>query len=129
MVCSVSQLVNETSLKDRKEQKMIMVRAIVRPERTSAVMQSLLEAGYPAVTKIDVAGRGKQRGLKLGNVIYDELPKEMLMLVVNDHEKDFVIRAVIESARTGAKGAYGDGKIFVSSVEEAYTISSGERDA
>lgn len=108
---------------------MIMVRAIVRPERTSAVMQSLLEAGYPAVTKIEVAGRGKQRGLKLGNVIYDELPKEMLMVVVNDHEKDFVIRAVLESARTGDKGAYGDGKIFVSAIEESYTISSGEREA
>ncbi len=108
---------------------MIMVRAIVRPERTSAVMQSLLEAGYPAVTKIEVAGRGKQRGLKLGNVVYDELPKEMLMVVVNDHEKDFVIRAVMESAKTGEKGAYGDGKIFVSHIEESYTISSGARES
>lgn len=108
---------------------MIMVRAIVRPERTAAVMQSLLEAGYPAVTKIEVAGRGKQRGLKLGNVVYDELPKEMLMVVVNDHEKDFVIRAVMESAKTGEKGAYGDGKIFVSHIEEAYTISSGVRES
>ena len=108
---------------------MIMVRAIVRPERTSAVMQSLLEAGYPAVTKIEVAGRGKQRGLKLGNVVYDELPKEMLMVVVNDHEKDFVIRAVMESAKTGEKGAYGDGKIFVSHIEESYTISSSARES
>ncbi len=108
---------------------MIMVRAIVRPERTSAVMQSLLEAGYPAVTKVEVAGRGKQRGLKLGNVVYDELPKEMLMVVVNDHEKDFVIRAVMESAKTGEKGAYGDGKIFVSQVDETYTISSGVRES
>lgn len=106
-----------------------MIRAIVRPERSSSVMQSLLEAGYPAVTKVEVAGRGKQRGLKLGDVVYDELPKEMLMLVVHEHEKDFVIRAVMDSARTGEKGAYGDGKIFVTPVEDAYTISTGEREA
>jgi nitrogen regulatory protein PII 1 len=108
---------------------MIMIRAIVRPERSSSVMQSLLEAGYPAVTKIEVAGRGKQRGLKLGDVVYDELPKEMLMLVVHEHEKDFVVRAVMDSARTGDKGAYGDGKIFITPVEDAYTISTGEREA
>ncbi|TSA08322.1 MAG: P-II family nitrogen regulator, partial [Deltaproteobacteria bacterium] len=42
---------------------MIMVRAIVRPEKSAEVMKSLLDAGYPAVTKIEVAGRGKQRGL------------------------------------------------------------------
>ena len=108
---------------------MIMVRAIVRPEKSAPVMQSLLEAGYPAVTKIEVAGRGKQRGLKLGNVVYDELPKEMLMVVCLDHEKEFVVRAIVESARTDEKGAFGDGKIFVTPVDEAYTISSGEREA
>ena len=128
-VCSARCSLTPESLRSEKENKMIMVRAIVRPERTSAVMQSLLEAGYPAVTKVEVAGRGKQRGLKLGNVVYDELPKEMLMVVVNDHEKDFVIRAVMESAKTGEKGAYGDGKIFVSQVDETYTISSGVRES
>jgi nitrogen regulatory protein PII 1 len=107
---------------------MIMVRAIVRPEKTPNVMQSLLEAGYPAVTKVEVAGRGKQRGLRLGNVVYDELPKEMLLVVVHEHEKDFVVRAVMESARTGEKGAFGDGKIFITPVEEVYTISTGQRE-
>ena len=106
---------------------MIMIRAIVRPEKSSEVMQSLLEAGYPALTKIEVAGRGKQRGLKLGNVVYDEIPKDMLMVVVQDHERDFVVRAILESACTGEKGAYGDGKIFINTIEEAYTISTGEK--
>lgn len=108
---------------------MIMIRAIVRPEKSAAVMQSLLEAGFPAVTKIEVAGRGKQRGLKLGKVVYDELPKDMLLVVCLEHEKDFVVRAMVESARTGDQGAFGDGKIFISPVEEAYTISSGAREA
>ncbi|MBI5017137.1 MAG: P-II family nitrogen regulator [Deltaproteobacteria bacterium] len=108
---------------------MIMVRAIVRPEKSAAVLQALLDAGYPAVTKMDVAGRGKQRGLKVGNVTYDELPKEMLMAVVHESDKDLLLRAVMEAARTGEKGAFGDGKIFVSPVSEVYTISSGAMEA
>jgi nitrogen regulatory protein PII 1 len=106
---------------------MIMIRAIVRPERTSAVMAELNSAGFPAVTKIDVVGRGKQRGVKVGEVVYDEIPKEMLLMVVRDEDKDDVISVVSKYARTGEKGAFGDGKIFVTPVEEAYTISSGAK--
>ncbi len=107
---------------------LVMVRAIIRPERTAEVMQALLEAGYPAVTRMEVAGRGKQRGLKLGNVVYDELPKDMLLMVVPENDKEFVVRTIVEAGRTGEKGAFGDGKIFVSPVEESYTISSGQRE-
>ncbi len=108
---------------------MIMIRAIVRPEKCSEVMQALFVAGYPAVTKVEVAGRGKQRGLKLGQVVYDELPKEMLLVVVPDQDQEFVLKAIMESARTGDKGSFGDGKIFVQPVNEVYTISSGKREA
>ena len=86
---------------------MIMVRAIVRPERSAAVMQALLDAGYPAVTKMEVAGRGKQRGLKVGNVTYDELPKELLMAVVHESDKDLLLRAVMEAARTAGTHRQG----------------------
>ena len=103
---------------------MKMIRAIVRPERSSIILSELLDAGYPAVTKIDVVGRGKQRGIKVGNVHYDELQKVMLMLVVEDESKDEVIKIIAKNAKTG-DGAYGDGKIFVNLVEDAYTISSG----
>lgn len=103
----------------------VAIRAIVRPEKANDVMQALLNAGFPAVTKIDVYGRGKQRGLKIGNVHYDELPKELLMFVVPDEDKDTVIRIILDSARTGTEGAYGDGKIFVTPVEEIYTVSTG----
>jgi len=103
----------------------VAIRAIVRPEKATDVMQALLNAGFPAVTKIDVYGRGKQRGLKIGNVHYDELPKELLLFVVPDVDKDSVIRIILDSARTGTEGAYGDGKIFVTPVEEIYTVSTG----
>ncbi|MEW5801995.1 MAG: P-II family nitrogen regulator [bacterium] len=107
---------------------MIMIRAIVRPEKSNEVMKALMDAGFPAVTKMEVFGRGKQRGLKVGEVTYDELPKELLLLVVKDEDKDFVIRSILESARSGERGAFGDGKIFVSPVDEVYTISSGNKE-
>lgn len=104
---------------------MIMIRAIIRPEKADDVLASLMDAGYPAVTKYSVAGRGKQRGIKIGEVTYDEIPKTMLMSVVKKEDKDFVINTIIDAARSGTKGAFGDGKIFVTEVEEIYTISSG----
>ncbi|QQS50866.1 MAG: P-II family nitrogen regulator [Bacteroidota bacterium] len=107
---------------------MQLIRAIVRPERSAKVMKALFEAGYVAVTKIPVVGRGKQRGIKVGDITYDELPKDLLMLVINDDDKDFAVNTIIESARTGEKGAFGDGKIFVSPVEEAYTISRAAKE-
>lgn len=104
-----------------------LVQAVVRPEKVHTVMKALLEAGFPAVTKMDVFGRGKQRGLKVGEITYDELPKEMLLVVVGDHDKELVVQTITESARTGAQGAFGDGKIFLLPVEEAYTVSSGAK--
>ena len=106
-----------------------MVRAIVRPEKSDAVLAALMDAGFPAVTKFNVAGRGKQRGIKIGEIQYDEIPKVMLICVVDDKDKEFVLKTIMESARTGAKGAFGDGKIFVNPVEEMYTISSGVKEA
>jgi nitrogen regulatory protein PII 1 len=105
---------------------MIMVRAIVRPEKVDEVMAGLMYAGFPAVTKIDVFGRGKQRGLKAGDVTYDELPKVLLLTVIEDKDKDFIIDTIMKTARTGSKGNFGDGKIFVSPVEQAYTVSTGK---
>jgi nitrogen regulatory protein PII 1 len=102
-----------------------MIRSIVRPEKVDDVLAALMEAGFPGVTKMSVVGRGKQRGIKIGEITYDEIPKELLLTVVKDQDKDFAIRTIINAARSGEKGAFGDGKIFVVPVEEVYTISSG----
>ena len=104
---------------------MVMIRSIVRPDKADAVLAALMDAGFPAVTKIPVVGRGKQRGIKIGEVVYDEIPKELLITVVADKDKDLVIKTVTQAARTGQKGSFGDGKIFVSPVDEVYTVSSG----
>ncbi|MDR2555723.1 MAG: P-II family nitrogen regulator [Fibromonadaceae bacterium] len=104
---------------------MLLVRAIIRPEKSGAVMSELAAAGFPAITKLDVFGRGKQKGITVGNVHYDEIPKEMLVVVCNDEDKDDLVKIIIRVARTG-EGNFGDGRIFVSPVESAYTISSGK---
>ncbi|THB78318.1 MAG: P-II family nitrogen regulator, partial [Desulfobulbaceae bacterium] len=96
---------------------MIMIRAIIRPEKADDVLAALMDAGFPAVTKYSVAGRGKQRGIKIGEVTYDEIPKTMLVSVLPAADKEFAIDTIMDAARSGKKGAFGDGKIFVSEVE------------
>lgn len=91
-------------------------------------MKALFEAGYVAVTKVPVVGRGKQRGIKVGDVMYDELQKDLLIIVVKKDDKEFAVKTILEAAKTGEKGAFGDGKIFVCPVDEAYTISRGTKE-
>lgn len=105
---------------------MKMVKAIIRPEKCDKVLKSLCEAGYRAVTRYSILGRGKQRGLKVEDVYYDEIPKELIMLVVDDEDVSKVKEIIIKHSRTKAEGSFGDGKIFISQVEEAITISSGK---
>jgi nitrogen regulatory protein PII 1 len=104
---------------------MLLIKAIIRPEKSQAVITELLNAGYPAVTKVDVYGRGKQKGIVLNDVRYDELPKQMLLIVANDEDKDDIVSVVMRTARTG-EGHFGDGRIFVLPVEKAWTISTGK---
>jgi len=107
---------------------MLMIKAIIRPEKVGIVLSELSDGGFPAVTKVDVMGRGKQKGVRVGEVFYDEIPKVMLIMVVRDEDKDDVIKIIMKNARTGTKAAFGDGKIFVTPVEEVYTISSGSNE-
>ena len=103
---------------------MKLVRAFVRPDVESDVVLALEGAGYTALTKFHVFGRGKQRGIQVGPVSYDEIPKVMLAMVVEDDSAIKVKDIIMERARTGNMG---DGKIFISPVEEAYTIRTGEQ--
>ncbi|AIS31026.1 MULTISPECIES: P-II family nitrogen regulator [Methanobacterium] len=98
---------------------MKMIRAIVRPDKAETVVNSLSDSGYVALTKMDVIGRGKQKGIQLDNIYYDELPKVMLMLVTPSEEISKVVDIINETAFTGN---FGDGKIFISPVEEVYTV-------
>lgn len=104
---------------------MKIIRALIRPEREAEVLKRLEGEGLYAVTKLPVLGRGQQRGIKVGAVSYDVLAKMMLMIVVLDADLERAVKAIEEGARTGHPG---DGKIFVQTVRESYTISTGQRE-
>jgi nitrogen regulatory protein PII 1 len=118
-------LVRSSKFRARKRRggDMKMIRAFIRPEREQEVVLALEGAGFPSLTKMPVFGRGKQKGLTVGPVHYDELPKTLIMTVVDDKDIDKVVRVIQDKARTGF---IGDGKIFVSPVETAYTVRTGE---
>lgn len=103
---------------------MKLIKAIIRPEKVDDVVDALSEEGFPAFTKIDVVGRGKQGGLRVGEFVYDELPKTLLLIAVNDEDVAKVVEIIKSRAYTGN---FGDGKIFIQPIEEAYTIRTGER--
>ncbi len=101
---------------------MKMIRAIIRPNKEEEVVEQLEKEGFYSMTKMNVFGRGKQKGIRVGTVCYDELPKVMLMLVLEDSDMQKAIKVIQNSARTGN---IGDGKIFVTDVSEVYTVRTG----
>lgn len=105
--------------------QMLFVRAIVRPEKKDEVLENLSAGGFHAATVMDVVGRGKQKGIRMGDIYYDEIPKTLILVAVEDAEKDRITDIILKTAKTGTDGNFGDGKIFISPLEEAYTISSG----
>ncbi|MDO8841212.1 MAG: P-II family nitrogen regulator [Methanocalculus sp.] len=104
---------------------MLLIRAIIRPEKKDEVLSALSEAGYHAATIMDVVGRGKQKGITIGGVVYDEIPKTLILMAIPDEAKEAVVGIIMKTAKTGTSGSYGDGKIFVLPMEEAYTVSKG----
>ncbi len=102
---------------------MKLIRAIVRTERETEVLESLEAAGLYGVTKVPVVGRGRQQGIQVGDVNYDMLSKLMLLLAVSDRELPVAIQCIERSAYTGHPG---DGKIFVQDLLESHTIRTGE---
>lgn len=103
------------------------IEAIIRSETLDSVKCGLEKMGMNALTITDVMGRGEQKGLEFthrtGKYRVDLLPKIKIEIVVRDEDAKKVIDIVIEKARTGE---IGDGKIFVSPVEEVIKIRTGE---
>lgn len=103
---------------------MKMIRAIIRPEKADKVVEALAKEGFPAVTRMDVYGRGKQMGMQIGSTFYDELPKHLIMMVVQDEDEEKASGLIMQNAFTGDDGNYGDGRIFVTDVIRSYTVST-----
>ena len=102
---------------------MEMIRAIIRPGLAEKVTCATEEAGFVSMTKVGVYGRGKQKGIKVGDIEYDELPKTMLMFVVNKRDSQRLLDTIMKTAATGN---FGDGKIFITPVDAVYTIRTGD---
>lgn len=103
------------------------ITAIVRPEKLEPLKEALFQAHVGGMTISQVQGCGNQHGWKeyfRGNeVLLNMLPKVKFEFVVTDDEVDRLVGIICENARTGE---VGDGKIFVSNVEEAVRIRTGE---
>lgn len=108
---------------------MKMVMAIIKPFKLDDVREALSEAGVAGITATEVKGFGRQKGhtelYRGAEYVVDFLPKVKVEVVIPDKLLDGAIDAVVKAARTGK---IGDGKIFVTSVDQVIRIRTGETD-
>ena len=104
------------------------IEVIIKPFKLEDVKDALVEAGITGMTVYDVKGYGRQQGhselYRGAEYVVDFLPKIKLDIVVKDEMVDSIINTIVNSAKTGK---IGDGKIFVSSLDEVVRIRTEER--
>jgi nitrogen regulatory protein PII len=104
------------------------VEAVIKPFKLDEVKDKLNEIGIKGITVSEVKGFGRQKGhtelYRGAEYVVDFLPKIKLEIVIADNQLDEVVNAIIKSAQTGR---IGDGKIFVTHLEDAIRIRTGER--
>ena len=105
---------------------MVEIIAIIRRKHAAATREELSRIGCAGYTAFPVLGRGRQRGLRgePGGEGFAFLPKVLFDLIVEDTQAQETVEAFI---RVNQTGEFGDGKIFVIEIAEAYRISTGER--
>jgi nitrogen regulatory protein P-II 1 len=103
------------------------IEAIIKPFKLDEVKEALQEVGLQGITVIEAKGFGRQKGhtelYRGAEYVVDFLPKVKLEIVLNDEMVESAIESIRKAAQTGR---IGDGKIFVSTVEEAVRIRTGE---
>ena len=108
---------------------MKLVVAIIKPFKLDDVREALAEAGVQGITVTEVKGFGRQKGhtelYRGAEYVVDFLPKIKLEVAVADDQLDRVVEAISQAARTGK---IGDGKIFVSALDQVIRIRTGELD-
>lgn len=104
------------------------IEAIIRPEKLTIVHEALKEMGYPGMTISEVKGHGVQKGIvqqwRGRQYAVEFLPKVKVEIVVPDNAVERLLKCIKENAETGQ---IGDGKAFVSSVDDAMRLRTGER--
>ncbi len=108
---------------------MKMIEAVVKPFKLDEVREALAEVGVTGLTVTEVKGFGRQKGhtelYRGAEYVVDFLPKVKIEVAVTDNMVEQAIEAIVKSARTGK---IGDGKIFVTAVEQVVRIRTGEID-
>ena len=104
------------------------IEAIIRPEKLGDVRVALEKAGYPGLMLTEIEGHGKQKGItqqwRGEEYKVDLLSKVKLELVVSDKDVERIVQTIVTAARTGS---VGDGKIFISDIQEVIRIRTGEQ--
>ncbi len=107
---------------------MTKIEAIIQPSKLEAVKKALREAGVEGMTVLEVRGHGRQKGhteiYRGSEYSIDLLPKIKIEMVVADSRADAAVQVILKSARTGE---IGDGKVFLTRVDEAIRIRNEER--
>jgi nitrogen regulatory protein P-II 1 len=107
---------------------MTKIEAVIQPSKLDAVKDALIEAGVDGMTIFDVRGHGRQKGhtevYRGREYTVDLLPKVKLEMVLPDELVENAVRAILQTARTGK---IGDGKVFLSKIDEAIRIRNEER--
>jgi len=105
------------------------IEAIIKPFRLDDVREALMEHGVSGMTATEVKGFGRQKGhtelYRGAEYVVDFLPKVKVEVVVSDAQVDAIVEAILKTAKTGK---IGDGKIFVTDIERAIRIRTGEED-
>lgn len=105
------------------------IEAIIKPFKLDDVVEALSEIGVEGISVSEIRGFGRQKGrseiYKGAEYVVDFLPKTKLEIVINDDLCDEVVQTIAKSAKTGK---IGDGKIFVTVIESAVRIRTGEKD-
>jgi nitrogen regulatory protein P-II 2 len=113
----------------RQGNPMKLVVAVIKPFKLDDVREALAEVGVQGITVTEVKGFGRQKGhtelYRGAEYVVDFLPKIKVEVAVDDSQLDRVVEAITQSARTGK---IGDGKIFVSNLEQVIRIRTGELD-
>jgi nitrogen regulatory protein P-II 1 len=109
---------------------MKMIEAVIKPFKLDEVKDALTKAGVQGMTVSEVKGFGRQKGhtelYRGAEYTVDFLPKVKIEVLVPDDKAQKVVESIMETARTGK---IGDGKIFVTAVEEVVRIRTGEKGA
>ena len=109
---------------------MKLISAIIREVQLDKVREALIEAEITRITVSRVSGHGQQRIEEMyrgQRIVPDLIPKIKIEIAVNEAFVDITVNAILKSARTNDAGSVGDGKIFITPLEECIRIRTGER--